>query len=238
MKKPWILLVFLTGMYAAQAQSVGIGTAVPDNKAVLDIVSTNKGVLLPRITDTVNVTNPLEGMVIYNKKTKTPYYYNGKRWLSMIGAVAGSTSSSTDSLTYMITGTGFTASELPAVALAQGVTNLGIIGGTGSQSKPTFTDFNFTKIPDINSKPFNQAAVKWVVPAAIEFKFYAAGAATPYISYRLKNIMLSSFKTSAGAGDATFIESISFKFDNYGFKDWVTGANFNFNVTTGVVTAY
>ncbi|MEO7313381.1 MAG: type VI secretion system tube protein Hcp [Chitinophagaceae bacterium] len=237
MKKLFILIVSLAGNYASRAQTVGIGTTTPDSKAILDIVSTNKGVLLPRINDTANVTNPVEGLIIYNKNTKTPYYYDGKKWLSMFGTVTGSASSSTDSITYMVTGTGYTTTELPAGAITQGVTNQGIIGGSGNLSKPTFADFNFTKIPDVNSYDFYLGAVqRGPRPASIEFKFYAAGAATPYMSYRLKNIIFTSMKPSVGS--VPFIESISFVFDDYSFKDWVTNANFSYNLTTGVFSSY
>ncbi|MES2773144.1 MAG: type VI secretion system tube protein Hcp [Bacteroidota bacterium] len=236
MKKLFILIVSLAGTYGSRAQTVGIGTTTPDSKAILDIVSTTKGVLLPRINDTANVTNPVEGLIIYNKNTKTPYYYDGKKWVSMFGAATGSASSSTDSITYMVTGTGFSSTELPAGAITQGVTNNGI-SCCGSPSRIEFNDFNFTKIPDINSYAFYRGATLHNNQSTlIEFKFYASGAATPYMSYRLKNIVFTRIKPGVGSGP--FVESISFVFDNYGFKDWVTNANFNYNLTTGVFSAY
>lgn len=45
------LVILLTGYQIGRCQqSVGIGTTSPDNKATLDITSTQKGVLLPRLT--------------------------------------------------------------------------------------------------------------------------------------------------------------------------------------------
>jgi hypothetical protein len=47
---------------------VGIGTSSPHASAALEISSTNKGLLLPRMTTTErgSIPNPLPGMVIYN----------------------------------------------------------------------------------------------------------------------------------------------------------------------------
>lgn len=239
MKKLFLLITILASFFASQAQSVGIGTSTPDSTAILDIVSTNKGVLIPRIGDTANVTDPVEGLIIYNKKTKTPYYFNGKKWLTLIGAAPGSLLASTDSITYVITGTGFRSTEFPVIGITQGVTNQGI-SPLGGSSKPTFMDFSFTKKPDLNSKFFNQRTIYYSTPpaASIEFKLYAAGAATPYISYRLKNPLFTGITTSVGGGTANFIESVSFTFTDYGFKDWVTNTGFNFNVTSRLISAY
>ena len=238
MKKLYFLIASQAFFFASQAQSVGIGTTTPDSTAILDIVSTNKGVLIPRIGDTTNVTDPVEGLIIYNKKTKTPYYFNGKNWLSLVGAPPGSLSASTDNITYEITGTGFRSTEFPVIAITQGVTNDGIppLGAP----KPTFADFSFIKKPDINSKTFNQRTIYYSPPptVSIEFKLYAAGAATPYISYRLKNLLFTGIHTSVGGGAATFFESVSFTFTDYGFKDWVTNIGFNYNVATRVISAY
>lgn len=48
--------------------SVGIGTATPSSNAVLDLTSTSKGVLLPRLTDAQRnaIASPTEGLLIYN----------------------------------------------------------------------------------------------------------------------------------------------------------------------------
>lgn len=47
---------------------VGIGTTTPDSSAVLDLVSTDRGFLLPRLTTAQRdlITNPATGLMIYN----------------------------------------------------------------------------------------------------------------------------------------------------------------------------
>ncbi|KMQ65597.1 hypothetical protein ACM46_06880 [Chryseobacterium angstadtii] len=49
---------------------VGINTTTPDPSSALDILSTSKGVLLPRISNLSSVTNPATGLVIFDSNKK------------------------------------------------------------------------------------------------------------------------------------------------------------------------
>ena len=62
--------------------SVGVGTGTPNNKAILDLSSTTKAFLPPRMTTTQrNVISPaVAGMVIYNTTTNKLNVYNGTAW--------------------------------------------------------------------------------------------------------------------------------------------------------------
>ena len=63
--------------------SAGIGTLTPNASAILDIVSTNKGVLLPRMTFAQRnlIATPATGLLIYQtNSTPGVYYYNGIAW--------------------------------------------------------------------------------------------------------------------------------------------------------------
>ena len=62
------------------AQSVGIGTSTPHTSSILEIRSTNKGLLLPRVGDTSNVADPAKGLTIYNTANDKIWFYNGSRW--------------------------------------------------------------------------------------------------------------------------------------------------------------
>lgn len=72
MKKTSLLLCFLcTQLFFSQ---IGINTTVPNQSAMLDIVSNNKGVLVPRIalssrTDAATIPSPATGLIIYNTIT-------------------------------------------------------------------------------------------------------------------------------------------------------------------------
>lgn len=60
-------LLSISGMMKSQ---VGINTTTPDNNSILDIVSTTKGVLIPRLTqaetNTLAALIPADGTIIYN----------------------------------------------------------------------------------------------------------------------------------------------------------------------------
>lgn len=74
---------------------VGIGTANPSSSAALEIVSTNAGLLLPRMTTAqrIAMSNPVEGLLIYNTETDCLNYFNGTIWVIKCGSLLGSSSS-------------------------------------------------------------------------------------------------------------------------------------------------
>ncbi len=77
------LLLFIFLVSISTYAQVGIGTTTPNNSSSLDIVSTNKGVLIPRMTvaQRIAIVNPAEGLLIYqNNDIKGFYFYNGTSW--------------------------------------------------------------------------------------------------------------------------------------------------------------
>ncbi|MBL8028774.1 MAG: hypothetical protein JNL74_20280, partial [Fibrobacteres bacterium] len=62
--------------------SVGIGTTSPDASALLQVDSTTKGFLPPRMTTGQRdaISNPIEGLVIYNTSTHKLQFHNGTNW--------------------------------------------------------------------------------------------------------------------------------------------------------------
>ena len=77
---------------------IGLGTNTPDSSAVLDVFSTTKGFLLPRLalinTDSsAPVHHPATGLLVYNTATAGPvpfnvvpgfYYWNSSRWYPVV----------------------------------------------------------------------------------------------------------------------------------------------------------
>jgi hypothetical protein len=75
-------------------QNVGIGTQAPASSALLDLSASDKGVLIPRVSltnvlQTAPVTNPTEGLLVYNTNAvvggtggvgKGFYFWAGSRW--------------------------------------------------------------------------------------------------------------------------------------------------------------
>lgn len=74
--------------------SVGIGTTTPNQSAILDINSLNKGVLVPKVsldtpTDTVTIKNPALGLLVFNTgegnlKKIGFLYWNGAEWVQFV----------------------------------------------------------------------------------------------------------------------------------------------------------
>lgn len=61
------------------AQSVGIGTLTPNSSAQLDVSSTSKGLLIPRMTEAQKgqIANPATGLLIWQTDGTPGFYYNG-----------------------------------------------------------------------------------------------------------------------------------------------------------------
>jgi hypothetical protein len=76
----FLLALLLCGAapLAAQAQtgSVGIGTTAPDVSAALDIVSSSKGALLPRVADATAIATPATGLLVFQTGGTPGFYYN------------------------------------------------------------------------------------------------------------------------------------------------------------------
>ncbi len=82
MKQFFTLLAALLLTATTYAQ-VGVGTTTPDASAALDITSTTKGLLIPRMIETQRdaISSPATGLMIYQTDgTVGFYYYNGSSW--------------------------------------------------------------------------------------------------------------------------------------------------------------
>jgi Head domain of trimeric autotransporter adhesin len=80
MKKIYSLFGVLFFAINVFAQNVGIGTATPNASAVLELQSTNKGLLLPRVADTNAVPSPAKGLLIFTNATNSTWFYDGAKW--------------------------------------------------------------------------------------------------------------------------------------------------------------
>lgn len=96
MKNNFRLLVVALGIIAvtpaiAQKDNVGIGTTKPDQSAVLDISSSNKGLLMPRMSlqQRSSIQNPAQGLVVYQTDLLSGFYfYDGAEWKSLNNATS------------------------------------------------------------------------------------------------------------------------------------------------------
>jgi len=68
MKKIFILVLSFSYFTIAHSQSVGLGTTVPNASAALDLTSSNKGLLIPRMGSSSihSIPNPAKGLLVYD----------------------------------------------------------------------------------------------------------------------------------------------------------------------------
>ena len=71
-----------SGTGTTAAGSLSVGVTAPDASALLDLTSTTKGLLLPRMTTTqINaIATPAAGLMVYNTTINHPCFYNGTSW--------------------------------------------------------------------------------------------------------------------------------------------------------------
>ena len=84
-----IIIVIILNYNASLMAQVGINTTTPDPSSMLDIQSTAKGLLIPRMTlvERNNISSPAQGLMVY-QTDNTPgfYYYNGSTWSAIVAA--------------------------------------------------------------------------------------------------------------------------------------------------------
>lgn len=90
-----LLSIAMLSTYCVKAQNVGINNtgAAADPKAMLDISSNAKGVLIPRLTQGERdaITAPPQGLLIFNTSSNSFQYYGTSTWLNITnsGIVTG-----------------------------------------------------------------------------------------------------------------------------------------------------
>lgn len=183
-KKIALLLLFVVTTVSAQ---VGVGTRTPNPDAMLEVASTNKGILLPRVALTNSTAaSPLAahvaGMAVYNTATAgdvTPgYYYNdGSKWVKLA------------------TGAGAT----DATATANGIVRLaGDLSGTAAEPVVANLAINTAKLAD------NAVTSAKISDGAITTAKLADDAVTT-IKIKDDAVTLAKIDATGTADDTTFL---------------------------------
>jgi alpha-tubulin suppressor-like RCC1 family protein len=80
-----LLILFPFSLFS----QIGIGTDIPESSAVLDVTSTTKGFLPPRLTtdqrSSINGGNIAAGLTVYNTDIKCIEFYTGTEWENLCG---------------------------------------------------------------------------------------------------------------------------------------------------------
>ncbi len=85
MKKCTVLVIAVLSAIYLPAQNIGIGTTSPNASAVLDVSSTTKGMLIPRMTTAqrIAIQSPPVGLMVFDTDFKDFFYANGS-WMRVL----------------------------------------------------------------------------------------------------------------------------------------------------------
>jgi len=114
----FLVVFFIFGYLTTFAQNVGINSdgSVPNSSAMLDVSSTTKGLLIPRMTqsqrDLIPTSASTTGLLIY-QTNNTPgfYFYNSSSWTPINNLVIREVA---DEFTATISQTAFTLTQTPS----------------------------------------------------------------------------------------------------------------------------
>lgn len=94
-KSPFLVLLLSACITQAQV-AINTTGANPDNSAMLDVTSTTKGLLIPRMTSIqrISIASPATGLLVYDNSLSLFYYYTGTAWQALATSVWNTTGNS------------------------------------------------------------------------------------------------------------------------------------------------
>jgi hypothetical protein len=109
----WLMYLGLFAEIKAQNVAINADGSTPDNSAMLDIKSTTKGLLIPRMTTAqrTSIGSAVVGLTVFDTSLNAYYYYNGTAWIAM----------ATNSNTWGLTGNGLTSATTNFLGTTDGV---------------------------------------------------------------------------------------------------------------------
>ncbi len=157
MKKIILSIVLLLAVYVTQAQ-VGIGTASPAASSQLEVTSTTKGFLPPRMTTAQRdaISTPATGLQIYNTDNKAIETFTGNtgEWLTVgqgKGAIASNTAIGVSALSSNTTGSANTAIGYGADVATGALTNATAIGNGASVAASNTIQLGNTSVTNVKT---------------------------------------------------------------------------------------
>ena len=94
-----LFLFFLT-LYSYSQVSINTDGSQPDSSSVLDIKSTTKGMLIPRMSSSQRnaISTPATGLLVYDNDSHNFWYYNGFGWIELSRKIQSDWNETNDSL--------------------------------------------------------------------------------------------------------------------------------------------
>ena len=86
MKIIFVLAVFICVFNVTFSQSTGIGTPSPHASAMLDVQSTSKGMLIPRMTTAQRtaISSPATGLMVFDNTTGSFWFKSASSWVELV----------------------------------------------------------------------------------------------------------------------------------------------------------
>ncbi len=125
-KRIGVLILISASCRIQTSSQVTIGSNVaPQQSSVLELVSNNKGLLLPRVSSTSSITNPVDGMIVFIVEEQCFKGYQNGAWTNITTGLNGS-------ITALNCGNSSDAGTLTSGVAAFGVTtSVPYTGGNG-----------------------------------------------------------------------------------------------------------
>lgn len=249
-KKIYFFVIFLFLVALTTNAQVGIGTTTPNSSSTLDVVSTNSGVLIPRIILTATnvaapVTSPATSLLIYNTATAgagltavSPgyYYWDGTQWVRLQSGISSNDwsllgNSGTNASTNFLGTTDdndliFRRNNTRAGRLASTSTSFGLNALNPASTGPQNTAFGVNALAS-HTTSFNNTAIGYNTLTSVT----TLGANTAVGANALR-FNANTFSTSVGAfagennnGSSNVIMGYSAMRNNTGGANTVLGYN-------------
>jgi hypothetical protein len=87
-RKTLLALAILLAFISKGQVAINTNSAAPAASAMLDVSSSSKGMLMPRMTSAQRkaVQNPEKGLLVFDTDLETIYFFNGAKWKPMMTA--------------------------------------------------------------------------------------------------------------------------------------------------------
>lgn len=189
MKKFFLKTVLLMISVSSYSQ-VGIGTTSPHSSSILDLTSTDKAFLLPRVADTTAIATPTNGMLIYSTSQKCfKGYQDG--WVDVTPCTTYNTTAMTfGTVTYQgvslinSQGIGYNGENVPSASTI-----------TVEVTVTEATPYNFTANDPTSGLTYS-ASGNFTAPGTYSVVLQNNGALIPWNTYGILPMVLSGASNS------------------------------------------
>lgn len=141
MKQLFIIFLLATGLNAWSQVAINTDGSNPDPSAILDVKSTDRGILVPRMTTAQRsaIASPASGLLVFDSDTQSFWFYSAGSWLELTDQSSQQWIPSGSSISYTSGNVGV-GDASPASAFTVGDGDKFQVSGT--EGDVSFTDDN------------------------------------------------------------------------------------------------